>query len=189
MAKASAKEKPEKYFEDQFDDEEVLHVFRKHPIVMRKGLVLGMLAILLGTVPALIKPEMSYFWGGLAAGFALALVVFLPSWINWYYSVFIVTDQRLIQITQKGFFNKSVVDLGLNQIQSLNYEVRGLQATLLGFGTLMVQTFMGDLIIHEIHHPGRIQKKIMQVLRDAGITAAPLMAAEQAEVETGEETE
>ena len=28
---------PEKYFEDQFDDEEVLYVFRKHPVVMRVG--------------------------------------------------------------------------------------------------------------------------------------------------------
>jgi hypothetical protein len=27
----------QKYFADQFEDEEVLFVFRKHPIVMRKG--------------------------------------------------------------------------------------------------------------------------------------------------------
>jgi hypothetical protein len=33
-----------KYFPDQFDDEEVLYVFRKHPIVMRKGLIFGSLA-------------------------------------------------------------------------------------------------------------------------------------------------
>ena len=37
-----------KYFKEQFDDEEVLLVFRKHPIVMRKGLIFGCLALLLG---------------------------------------------------------------------------------------------------------------------------------------------
>ena len=63
-----------KYFKEQFDDEEVRLVFRKHPIVMRKGLILAMFAILLGTVPALIKPEYSYFVLGLLGGFILAVI-------------------------------------------------------------------------------------------------------------------
>ncbi len=163
--------KSKKDFADQFDDEEVLFLFRKHPIVMRKGLVISMLAILLGTIPALIKPEMSYFYGGLAGGFVLAIILFIPSWIIWWYSVFIVTNQRLIQITQKGFFNRSVVDLGLKKILATSYEVKGVQATILGFGTIMIQTYMGDLIIHEIHHPAEVIKRITEVLRSEGIEA------------------
>lgn len=165
-------EQKEKYFEDQMDDEEVLFVFRKHPIVMRKGLVFGMLAILLGTIPALIKPEYSYFFGGLIGGFLLGGLIFLPSWIAWYYSVFIVTDQRFIQVTQKGLFHKSVVDLGISQIQMVNYEVAGFQETLLGFGTIMMQTYLGDLVIHDVHHPAKIQKKLLGILRDQGIITA-----------------
>lgn len=158
-----------KYFDDQLDDEEVLFVFRKHPVVMRKGLVIAMFAILLGTLPSLIKPEYVYLFGGLAAGLILSMLVFAPSWISWYYSVFIVTDQRLIQITQKGLWRRSVVDIGLSQIQMVNYEVGGLQETLLGFGTIMMQTFVGDLIIHDVHHPAKIQKKILTILRDQGL--------------------
>jgi Bacterial PH domain len=169
MPKKTEKLDKQKHFADQFDDEEVLFVFRKHPIVMRKGLILSMLAILLGTIPALIKPEISYFFGGLAAGFLLGLLLFSPSWISWFYSVFIVTDQRLIQITQKGLFHRSVVDLGLNQIQMVNYQIGGLQQTLLGFGTIMMQTYVGDLIIHDVHHPAKIQKKILSILRGQGI--------------------
>lgn len=169
---AEQQKQHEKYFEDQFDDEEVLFVFRKHPVVMRKGLILGMVVILLGTIPALIKPEMSYFFGGLAAGFILGVLVYLPSWIAWYYSVFIVTDQRLIQITQKGLFHRTVVDLTLNQIQMVNYQIAGLQETLLGFGTIMMQTYVGDLVIHDVHHPAQIQKKILHILRDQGITTS-----------------
>lgn len=173
MAESEQKAKqPHKYFADQFDDEEVLFVFRKHPIVMRKGLIFAMLAILLGTLPALVKPEISYFFGGLAAGFVLSLLIFSPFWIGWYYSVFIVTDQRLIQITQKGLFHRSVVDLGLSQIQMVNYQIAGLQETLLGFGTIMMQTYVGDLVIHDVHHPAKIQKQILHILRDQGIVAA-----------------
>ena len=155
---------------------------------MRKGLIFGMLAILLGTVPALIKPEMSYFFGGLAAGFILGLLIFFPSWIAWFYSIFIVTDQRLIQITQKGLFNRSVVDLGLAQIQMVNYQIAGLQETLLGFGTIMMQTYVGDLIIHDVHHPAKIQKKILKILREQGISANNFPAnKEQSEDEETED--
>ena len=175
MAKATTKTDtpPKKYFEDQFDDETVLYVFRKHPVVMRKGLVLACLGPLVGVLPAAIKPNLGFgiFFGGLGVGFLLGLILFFPSWIGWYYSVFIVTDQRLIQITQKGLFHRSVVDLGLSQIQMVNYEIAGLQQTLLGFGTIMMQTYLGDLVIHDVHHPAKIQKKMIHILRDQGIIA------------------
>ena len=163
--------KPHKYFEDQFDDEVVLFVFHKHPIVMRKGLVFGMLGPLLGVIPAAINPNLGFGWffGGLAGGILLGILILAPSWIGWHFSVFIVTDQRFIQITQKGLFHRAVADLGLSQIQSINYEVSGLQETLLGFGTIKMQTYVGDLTIHDVHHPAQIQKKLLSILRAEGI--------------------
>ena len=160
-----------KYFDDQLENEEVLYVFRKHPVVMRKGLVLGMLGPLLGIIPAAIKPDLGFgfFFGGLAVGILLGLLVFSPSWISWHFSVFIVTNQRFIQITQKGLFHRTVNDLGLTHIQSINYEVLGLQETLLGFGTIKMQTYMGDLVIHDVHHPAKIQKKLLSILRQEGV--------------------
>lgn len=174
MAKKSKTQTPVKYFDDQFDDEEVLYVFKKHPVVMRKGLIISMLALLLGTLPGYIKPEYSYFFGGLAIGTVLAIVLFLPSWINWNFSVFIVTNQRFIQITQKGLFSKSFVDIGLDKIQSINYEVKGLEEAMLGFGTILIQTYMGDLVIHNVHHPAKINKKLNEILRDRRVAADAL---------------
>lgn len=166
--------KDKKYFEDQLENEELIYVFKKHPVVMRKGLIYAMIAILLGTIPSLIKPEYIYLFGGLGAGFLLAGIVFLPYWISWNYSVYIVTDQRLIQITQKGFWRRSVVDIGLNQIQMINYDISGLEETLLGFGTITIQTFVGDLVIHDVHHPAKTQKKLLTILREKGVINATL---------------
>lgn len=176
----------QKYFADQFEDEEVLFVFRKHPIVMRKGLIIGMLALLFGTVPALFSPSYSVYFIGLGVGAAVGILLFLPSWITWHFSVFIVTDKRLIQITQRGFFHRSVIDMGLNQIQMVNYQVAGLQETLLGFGTIMMQTFVGDLVIHEIPHPGKIQKKLLEILREQGVAASPYSEPRELEMEEDE---
>jgi hypothetical protein len=161
----------EKYFEDQFDDEEVLYVFRKHPIVMRRGLIYAMLALLLGSVPSLFHPTYATYFIGVGCGFVLGALVMLPSWITWFFSVFIITDQRLIQISQKGLFHRSVIDMRLNQIQMVNYEIAGLQETLLGFGTIVMQTYVGDLVIHDLHHPAKIQKRLLEILREQGITA------------------
>jgi hypothetical protein len=176
--KTEAKTDKVKYFPDQFDDEEVLYVFRKHPIVMRRGLIWGSLGLLIGPLYTLIltyvhssnPPTMTFFYLSFLVSIAVAGILFFPSWMSWYYSVFIVSDQRFIQITQKGFWHRSVVDMSLNQIQMVNYEISGLQETLLGFGTIMMQTFVGDLVIHYIHHPQHIQKRILEILRSEGVT-------------------
>ncbi len=158
-----------KAFKGQYDNEELLYVFRKHPVVMRKGLIMFMLAILLGTIPSFIKPELSYFYAGIGGGVILGFIVAFPSWVYWYFSVYIVTNQRLIQMTQKGFFHKKVVDLALNQIQMVNFEISGIQETLLGFGTIMIQTYVGNLVIHNVHKPAHVQHELLAILRERGI--------------------
>jgi hypothetical protein len=176
----------QKEFADQFEDEEVLFVFRKHPIVMRRGLILALLAVLLGSLAVFWRPDYGTLALGVGGGLLVGLLVIFPSWITWHFSVFIVTDRRLIQVTQKGFFHKSVIDMGLNQIQMVNYQVAGLQETLLGFGTIMMQTFVGDLVIHEIAHPAQIQKKLLEILRDQGVAASPYSQPQELEIEQNE---
>lgn len=182
MAKAEQTESSStkhKYFPDQFDDEEVLFVFRKHPIVMRAGLIWGSIGLLVGPLYTLIltyvntdnPPTMTFFYLSFLVSVGVSALLFFPSWMSWHFSVFVVTNQRFIQITQRGLFHRSVVDMGLGQIQMVNYEVSGLQETLLGFGTIMMQTFVGDLLIHYIHHPAKIQKKLLEILRDNGVAA------------------
>jgi len=160
-------EKP-KHFKEQFEDEEVLLVFRKHPVVMRRSLILFMLAILAGNIPALINPTYTSLGYGLLAGFVIGLILAFPGWVRWHFSVYIMTDKRFIQQT-RSLLQVNVVDIGLEQIQMINYQISGLQETLLGFGTIVVQTYVGDLVIRDVHHPGRIQKKMVYELRELGI--------------------
>lgn len=157
-----------KHFKEQFEDEEVRLVFRKHPVVMRKGIVLASVGLLLGMIPALVKPTYGWFFAGLGGGFLLAMVLMLPWWIRWYFSVYIMTNQRFIQ-QSRSLLQVNVVDISLDQIQMINYQISGLQETLLHFGTITVQTYVGDLVIREVHHPERVQKKMVKILRDMGI--------------------
>jgi hypothetical protein len=160
-------EKP-KHFKEQFDDEEVQLVFRKHPVVMRKGLILASFALLVGVLPALVKPVYAVFFAGLVGGFILAAAVMFPYWVKWHFSVYIMTSHRFIQQT-RSLLQVNVVDISLEQIQMINYQIVGLEETMLGFGTIIVQTYAGDLVIHDVHHPAKVQKKMIHVLRELGI--------------------
>jgi len=178
-------EKP-KHFKEQFDDEDVLLVFRKHPVVMRKGLILAMFGILVGPLYTLILtavyshnpakyPSTTFFFASLGLSFVLGAILIFPSWVRWYFSVYIMTNKRFIQQT-RSLLQVNVVDIGLEQIQMINYQISGLQETLLNFGTIVVQTYVGDLVIRDVHRPARVQKKMVHELRELGIhpTQRPL---------------
>ena len=194
MADEQSGDRPVRYFENQFDDEEVLFVFRRHPIVMRKGLIISMVSWLVGPLVVLAltylrpdnPPSMLAFFLALAASIVLGSLLLLPSWIGWYFSVFIVTNLRFVQINQKGLFHSSYADMNLSQIQQINYDIAGLQETLLGFGTIKMQTYIGDVVIHDVAHPAKTQGRIVQILRDQGVTAneAPFKRSEMPEQAT-----
>lgn len=193
---AGSKKAGKKHFKEQFDNEEVLYVFRKHPIVMRRGLIIAMAALLIGPVYTLMltyaKPEnppsMSFFFASLFFSMLLGLVLIFPSWVRWYFSVYIMTNHRFIQQT-RSLLEINVVDIGLEQIQMINYQIRGVQETLLNFGTITVQTYVGDLIIRDVHHPSRVQKSMIEILRDLGIHASQRPTIQQQGEEDSEEEE
>jgi hypothetical protein len=159
-----------KHFKEQFDEEDVLLVFRKHPVVMRMfGLLVGPLYTLILTfLRPNDPPSLGFFGLSFVFSLVLALVLIFPSWVRWYFSIYIMTSHRFIQQT-RSLLQINVVDLSLEQIQMINYQVSGLQETLLGFGTIIVQTYVGDLIIKDVHHPAKIQKRMVHILRELGI--------------------
>lgn len=155
-------------FKEQFEEEDVKLVFRKHPIVMRKGFIFASLTLVLGVIPSFFKPEYSILLVGLLGGLIIGLIVMFPWWVRWYFSVYIMTSHRFIQQT-RSLLQLNVVDISLEQVQMINYQVSGLEQTLLGFGTIVLQTYVGDLVIHDVHHPAEIQKKMVHILRELGI--------------------
>jgi hypothetical protein len=85
----------------------------------------------------------------------------------WYFTVYIVTNQRLRQVTQKGFFGKDVVELRLSKIQNISYNIPGFSGEIFGFGTIVIQTFVGDLVIRNVEHPEKTYNKLQDAVSDA----------------------
>ena len=120
---------------------------------------------IVGFLPLLIwcgNPQIFWFFVGMLF---IGIAGCLYSYLLWYFSVYIVTNQRIRQISQKGFFKKTVVDLGLDKIQSISYGVPGLIAGIFGYGTILVQTGVGDLVISEVKTPAKIYDKLQNVMK------------------------
>lgn len=156
-------------FRGQQEGEEVLYVFRRHIIVMRNGLILFGIFAVLGLLPSLVWADFSVFYIGAAIGFILGILGFFYHWIGWYFSVIIVSNVRLRQVTQKGLFKRSVVDLYLRRIQNVNYKISGFTETVLSFGTIVVQTVVGDMLLDHMPHPAARHADILDALQRSGI--------------------
>jgi hypothetical protein len=81
----------------------------------------------------------------------------------WRFTYYIVTNQRIRQVTQTGFFGTDVVELNLSKIQNISYNIPGFFGEVFHFGTLVVQTYVGDLVIRNVEHPD----KTYNMLQDA----------------------
>ena len=102
--KVSQEEQASLDFEGQRPGEEVLFIFRRHIIAMRKGFYLLLIPFAISAIPAFIwQTNLVLLWFPVA-GLALGLMLFFYHYLMWYFTMFIVTNQRIRQITQRGFF-------------------------------------------------------------------------------------
>lgn len=155
---------PAQQFDGQRDGEALLFVFRRHIIAMRKGFYLLLIPMCIGALPYLIwQTNLSLLWVFLGS-FVLGLVLFGYHFLMWFYTYYIVTDQRIRQITQRGFFGKDVIELKLSKVQSISYNVPGFTGEVFGFGTIVIRTFVGDLVIKNVEHPDEVYNKLQDAV-------------------------
>jgi uncharacterized membrane protein YdbT with pleckstrin-like domain len=154
-------------FEGQRSDERLLFVFRRHIISMRKGFYLLMIPVVVTSIPPLIWQSNLELFLLPVAGLLIGLILFFYHFILWYFTVYIVTDQRIRQVTQKGLFGKDVIELRLSKIQNISYNIPGFTGEIFKFGTIVIQTFVGDLVIHQVEHPNEIYNKLQDAVNNA----------------------
>ena len=154
-------------FDGQRPEEKVLFIFRRHISTTRKGIFFLLAMTILGFIPVLIWHGidwMIFVWMG---SVLIGLLGWGYAYMLWYFSIFVVTNQRLRQITQKGIFHKVVVDLGLDKIQSISYSVPGFFASIFGYGTILIQTMVGDLTISNASKPEKVYNKLQNAVQKA----------------------
>ena len=153
-------------FDGQREGEEVQFVFRRHFLTAKSGLIFLILMIMIGVGLTLLWPNNMMIFEVFLALILVGVLGFLYSYMLWYFSIYIVTNQRIRQISQRGLFKKSVVDLGLDKIQSISYGVNGIRAGLMGYGTIVIQTAVGDLVISMVKNSEKIYNDLQNLINE-----------------------
>ncbi|HVW82923.1 MAG TPA: PH domain-containing protein [Candidatus Paceibacterota bacterium] len=103
------------------------------PVIRLAGPALAPLARFGGWGAPLARVALGVWWLFLwSAAFNIYTRYFLNAWI--------ITSLRIVEIEQRGFFNREVSSLLLNRVEDVTIDTRGLMHSLLDIGDINVQT-------------------------------------------------
>src|SRR3989338_7265588 len=90
------------------------------------------------------------------------------SWVDYYLDAWIVTNQRIINIEQKGLFDRVVSEQQLYRVQDVTSELKGFFSTILNYGTVHIQTAGEEqrFIFEQVPDPYNVAKKIAQLAEE-----------------------
>lgn len=111
--------------------------------------------------PIIIMIASIYFFGA-------SLFSFM-AYVDYYLDVWIVTNERIINIEQKGLFTRVASELHITTVEDTTSEVKGLAQTFLDYGNVHIQT-AGErtrFIFKNVPQPERVKEQIIALIESA----------------------
>lgn len=145
--------------QNQAEDENIIKVWRHHPFTLIKP-VLKIAAFLLIPLALFVITGPSMFSSPFL--FVLFLLIVAMSgtfaayqWVSWYGDVYVLTNYRIVDVEQTGFFHRNFSETTLNNIQDISHEVSGVPQTVFNYGDVLVQTAgsIANISLDDISNP------------------------------------
>lgn len=151
------------------ENEELVRLIRRHPVVYFKPAFLALILLLL---PFFLM-FLLFQWETLGLIiFCFLIIMGLLAWIRlivvYSYNVFIITNQRIVLYSQPGVFERKVSEVTYDKIQDIAYHYKGFWQMLFKYGTLRIQIKNSESVLYvkKIARPGKIQQLIIQIQKD-----------------------
>ena len=180
LHKKNSDKKDGRSFPGQHENEKVVLVARKHWIVLLPYFLHIALMCLLPiivyifVIPNVLPVFLEEPYNGLFILFAVIYygfvwIVIFTVWADYYLDIWIVTNERIIDIEQIGFFNRVVSELDLKRIQDITSSVHGMLPTMFGFGNIHIQTAAEErkFDLKSVPHPVTARRQITKLYRAA----------------------
>ncbi len=156
--------------------EEPIFVFRQHPILFLKGLLLFIVLALLPAIFPFIAPQLIQTINDapplatvslliLALYELTVLLLTFTHFFNWFFDIWVVTRERIIDVDQEGVFSKKIGELEMFRVQDVVAEQKGVLATLFHFGKIKVETAGAkeEFAFEGISQPYVMAKRILEM--------------------------
>ncbi|MBU0670785.1 MAG: PH domain-containing protein [Patescibacteria group bacterium] len=179
--------KIKRLFPFQREDEKVIMLLRRHWVIL--GRFIGLL-LLLNLIPIVVAGFIFYFLGWNinmeSPLFIVAVLMisfyYLIVWLNYFHEfvdfhldIWIVTDQRIINIEQIGLFNRVISELNILKVQDVTSEVKGKTQTVLNYGNVFIQTAgqQQRFIFEQVKNPEEVARIIIRAHDDGLRKSSP----------------
>lgn len=158
-------------FSGQAISEQVILVLRQHPITQLGWIFTAtfmlLLPFLFGSVP--VFRELIPAGLGVAAAVGWFLLVFgfvLESFLKWFYNVYIVTDERIIDVDFHSLIYKNVSAAKIDNIEDTTASSGGFFAALFDYGKVTIQTAAEkrEFEFDRVPHPTRVTSLINELI-------------------------
>jgi len=137
--------KPQKTaFDTQTNEEHIVLILRQHPVTLLKQVTLIVIAVF---VPLLTNNSFfanflspAYVFGLNLGWYMLVFSYILATFLIWFFSVFIITDERIIDVDFVSLLFKNVSSAKIDAIQDVSSKTSGFLASVINYGTVYIQT-------------------------------------------------
>jgi len=151
-------------------------MLRRHPItfipifvlfVVLMGVPVIVYFIINTLFPSVVSGSVVYPILVLSASiYALSMYLFFyVRFIEYYLDLWVITNDRLLDMEQQGLFSRSIKELDLYRIQDVTVNIQGIFSTLLNYGNIHIKTASTntDIVFHDVSHPDVIQKDLIRL--------------------------
>jgi hypothetical protein len=97
-------------------------------------------------------------------------------WIDYYFDVWIITNERIVNIEQKGLFVRHISELSFQNVQDVTSAVNGLLPTILNYGDVAIQTAgaKNRFLFRQVPDPYQVKDIVMNLAKNANKTSSKL---------------
>lgn len=158
-------------FEERDSEEKIILVARPHWFTnvswIITAIVLFIAPSLLKYVPLISGIPLKFQMLGIMAWYLVSFAFAFEKFLSWYFDVFIVTDERVVDINFNNLLDKKFSEAKISMIQDITSRVSGVSQTLFNYGNVFIQTAAEVPEIHFelVPNPEKIIK-VLQVLRE-----------------------
>lgn len=161
-------------FDGQRNEETVNIFLYKHWIIIFLRL-LGLASLLLvPIIPLIIFSGLigTYHLEGLV--FFILIIFYLLLWSSAFFSItmylldtWIVTNERVIDMKQRGFFSRTISEMQISKVQDISVKTVGLIPTMFGYGDIEIQSAgtIDKFVFKQVPHPNKVKDQIMDLVK------------------------
>lgn len=158
-------------------DSEIVEIFLySHWIVITLKAIFYAFLALLPLIPFLIFSTQILLYDLLGIALFFLIAYYMILWSMFFYEVmiylldtWIVTNERILDIEQKGFFYRTVSELDLSRVQDISVKTSGLIQTIFDYGDIEIQSAgaLNKFKFSQVGHPNIIKDRIMKLVIEA----------------------